>query len=68
MRLSGYEAFYNYDEKVLEGMNSSHVDDFILGGKDEFVKEITKKVKGNLLQIGKRTLTGVHLPSSFISK
>ena len=34
-------------------MISSHVDDFILAGKEEFVKEITKKVK-EMLDISKK--------------
>lgn len=45
-RLPGYKAFYYCHEYIgnLEGKIYSHIDDFILARKDEFVKEITKKV------------------------
>ena len=48
--LDGDEAFYfRHDEKGnLEGMVSSHVDDFILAGTDRFLEEITKKIAEKL--------------------
>ena len=48
--LDGDEVFYfRHDEKGnLEGMVSSHVDDFILAGTDRFLDEITKKIADKL--------------------
>ena len=48
--LDGDEAFYfRHDENGnLEGMVSSHVDDFILAGTDRFLEEITKKIAEKL--------------------
>ena len=48
--LDGDEAFYfRHDEKGnLEGMVSSHVDDFILAGTNRFLEEITKKIADKL--------------------
>ena len=44
--LDGDEAFYfRHDENGnLEGMVSSHVDDFILAGTEKFLEEITSKI------------------------
>ena len=54
-RLPGDEAFYyRHDDKgALEGMILSHVDDFILAEKDEFIEEIMEKVRKKL-DISKR--------------
>ena len=48
--LDGDEAFYfRHDENGnLEGMVSSHVDDFILAGTNRFLEEITKKIADKL--------------------
>ena len=48
--LRGYQGFYHiHDEKGnFDGMVSSHVDDFILAGTDEFLGEITRKILKNL--------------------
>ena len=42
--LDGDEAFYYRHDKDgnLDGMISSHVDDFILAGTDEFLDEISR--------------------------
>ena len=49
-RFPGDEGFYycHGEKVVLEGMISSYVDDFILAGKDEFVEDITEKLKEKL--------------------
>ena len=66
-RLPGDEAFYycHDDKGVLEGMISSHVDDFILAGKDEFINEITEKVKKKLdiskMEDGDFRFTGIDV-------
>ena len=46
-RLKGDEAYYYPHDKDgnLEGIISCHVDDFILAGRSEFMKEITDKIK-----------------------
>ena len=46
-RLEGDEAYYyKYDEKgKLEGMISSHVDDFNLAGNEKFINTVTEKIK-----------------------
>ena len=48
--LDGDEAFYfRHDENGnLEGMVSSHVDDFILAGTEKFLEEITSKIAQKL--------------------
>ena len=48
--MDGDEAFYfRHDEKGnLEGMVSSHVDDFILAGTNRFLEVITKKTEEKL--------------------
>ena len=48
--MDGDEAFYfRHDENGnLEGMVSSHVDDFILAGTDKFLDEITSKIAQKL--------------------
>ena len=48
--LDGDEAFYfRHDEKGnLEGMVSSHVDDFILAGTDKYSEVITRKIEEKL--------------------
>ena len=50
LRLKGDEAYYHCHNKdgVLEGMISSHVDDFILAGNEEFLEEITNKIRKKL--------------------
>ena len=52
--LDGDEVFYfRHDEKNnLEGMVSSHVDDFILAGTNRFLEEIIKKM-AEVLEISK---------------
>jgi hypothetical protein len=49
-RLDGDEAFYyKHDEEgKLEGMISSHVDDFNLAGTNHFTNEVTEKIKEEL--------------------
>ena len=49
-RLIGDEDFYycHNENCLLEGMISSHVDDFVLAGTDEFFKEITEVEEKNL--------------------
>merc|ERR1712115_525117 len=44
--LDGDEAFYFRHDKDgnLEGMVSSHVDDFVMSGTKEFLEEITNKI------------------------
>ena len=44
--LDGDEAFYHRHDKDgnLDGMISSHVNDFILAGTDEFLDEITRNI------------------------
>ena len=46
-RLPGDEAFYYRHDKMgnLDGMISTHVDDFILAGRERFIEEITERVK-----------------------
>ena len=46
-RLEGDKAFYykHNDNGNLEGMVSSHVDDFNLAGTDSFNKIVTEKIK-----------------------
>ena len=53
-RLDGDEAYYyKHNEKGdLEGMISSHVDDFNLAGNEEFIEMVTEKIK-NALDISK---------------
>ena len=48
--LDGDEAFnFRHDENGnLEGMISSHVDNFILAGREKFLKEITSKIAQKL--------------------
>ena len=47
------KCFFRHDEKGnLEGMVSSHVDDFILAGTDKFLEEITRKI-AEILEISK---------------
>ena len=48
--LKGDEAFYycHDEEGNLEGMISSHVDDFVLAGMRKFIEEITMKIKEKL--------------------
>ena len=48
--LDGDEAFYFRHDKNgnLDGMVSSHVDDFILAGSDRFLEEITRKIAEKL--------------------
>ena len=48
--LDGDEAFYYRHDKNgnLDGMISSHVDDFILAGRDAFLEEITQKIAEKL--------------------
>ena len=48
--LDGDKVFYfRHDEEGnLEGMVSSHVDDFILAGTDKFLEEITRKIAEKL--------------------
>ena len=49
-RLDGDEAFYyKHNERGdLEGMISSHVDDFNLAGNKNFIDEVTEKIKNAL--------------------
>ena len=49
-RLDGDEAFYYRHDKdgQLEGMISSHVDDFNIAGNDDFIKTVTEKIKNDL--------------------
>ena len=46
-RLDGDEAlYYEIDEKGnLEGMISTHVDDFDLAGRERFVEKVTAEIK-----------------------
>ena len=48
--LKGNEAFYyRHDQKGnLDGIMSSHVDDFVLAGKDKFMEKITLEIEENL--------------------
>ena len=48
--LDGDEVFYYRHDKNgdLDGMISSHVDDFILAGSDAFFKKITQKIAEKL--------------------
>ena len=48
--LDGDEVFYCRHDKNgdLDGMISSHVDDFIFAGSDAFLEEITQKIAENL--------------------
>ena len=48
--LNGDEVFYYHqnEEGNLDGMVSSHVDDFILAGTEKFIEEITLKNKEKL--------------------
>ena len=48
--MKGDEAFYYHHngEGNLKGMILSHLDDFIFAGTDEFMKEITDKIKEKL--------------------
>ena len=48
--LDGDEAFYfrHNENGNLEGMVSSHVDDFILAGTEKFLEEITRKIAQRL--------------------
>ena len=48
--LDGDEAFYFRRDKNgnLDGIVSSHVDDFILAGSDRFLEEITRKIAEKL--------------------
>ena len=50
VRLQGDEAFYYRHNKEgdLEGMISSHVDDFVLASTEEFMKEIREVVEKKL--------------------
>ena len=63
----GDEAFYlRYDkDSNLEGMVSSHVDDFILARTDNFLKEITRKIEEKLdvsnLEDNKVRFTGIDV-------
>ena len=58
-------CYCHYEKGVLEGMISSHVDDFILAGMAEFVEEITDKVKKKLdiskIEEGAFRFTGIDV-------
>ena len=49
-RIEGDEALYfkRDEEGRLEGMISTHVDDFNMAGTDNFLETITEKIKGTL--------------------
>ena len=61
MRLPGDVAFlYCHNKKnVLESMILSHVDDFIMAEKNEFVNKITEKVNIELVKVFR--LTGIYV-------
>ena len=71
-RFLGEEAFYYcHDNKgVLEGMVSNYVDDFILTGQEEFVKNITEKLKKKLdiskMKEGAFRITGIDVQKVLI--
>ena len=48
--LDGDEVFYykHYKDRKLEGMISSHVDDFNLAGTTRFINNVTEKIKAAL--------------------